>query len=232
MFIALGALRHPKGVQCSQQLNMGSQGSLGKSGRTRNFATIMYLDSAPENWQQIISDWMIPVFVSPYHDQDINPDGTQKEPHYHVMVMFDSVKTVSQAKELFSQINGRGVEVLNSTRSYARYLCHLDHMDKAQYKPEDVISFCGADYFGTISLASDRYSIVPAMQEFCIRNNIRSYLVLSRYAALFEESWHRALTDNCSYTMERFLKEARYISDDFYNSVDEICRDIWVKENC
>lgn len=196
---------------------MVSQGSLGKSGRTRNYATIMYLDSAPDNWKEIISDWMIPVFVSPYHDNDINPNGTQKQPHYHIQVMFDSVKTVAQAKELFSTINGRGVEVLNSTRAYARYLCHLDHPDKAQYNPKDVLSFCGADYFGIISLSSDRYTVVREMQQFCIDYDVRNFAVLSRYASLFNENWHRALTDNCSYIMERFLK---------YNNssdIDSIC---------
>lgn len=189
---------------------MASQGSLGKSGRTRNFATIMYLDSAPDNWREIISDWMIPVFVSPYHDKDFNPDGSKKEPHYHIQVMFDSVKTVGQAKELFATINGRGVEVINSTRSYARYLCHLDHPDKAQYNIKDVLSFCGADYFNVITLSSDRYTVVREMQQFCIDCNVKSFAILARYAALYNESWHRALTDNCSYIMERFLKYNNY----------------------
>lgn len=47
--------------------------------------------------------------------------------------MFDGVKTIEQAKDLFEQIGGVGCEKVNSIRGYARYLCHLDNPEKAQY---------------------------------------------------------------------------------------------------
>ena len=56
------------------------------AGRTRNFACVVYADSAPENWQSIISDLKIPVFISPYHDRDVNADGQPKKPHWHVQL--------------------------------------------------------------------------------------------------------------------------------------------------
>ena len=74
--------------------------------RTRNFATIVYPDSAPEGWLNILADLCIPAFVSPLHDLDKNPTGEDKKPHYHVLFMFDSVKTYEQCLEVVEKIGG------------------------------------------------------------------------------------------------------------------------------
>lgn len=46
-----------------------------------------------------VSDWREAVCMirakwicSPLHDKDQNPDGNQKKPHYHCIIMFASVK--------------------------------------------------------------------------------------------------------------------------------------------
>lgn len=69
--------------------------------RYRNFATVVYPDSAPPNWLDILSEHKVPAFVSPLHDSDVNPTGENKKAHFHVMLMFDGVKTLVQAKEVF-----------------------------------------------------------------------------------------------------------------------------------
>ena len=82
---------------------MSEKNTSGK-GRTRNFATVVYPESAPENWQDILSEQFVPAFISPLHDKDINPTGEPKKPHYHVVIMFDSTKTSEQAKEIFDKV--------------------------------------------------------------------------------------------------------------------------------
>ena len=114
--------------------------------RTRNYATVVYPESAPEMWQTILAEFKIPAFISPLHDSDKNANGEDKKPHYHVMLMYDSVKTEDQAREVFDKIGGVGCERVNSIRSYARYLCHLDNPDKHQYNTEDVKQFCGTEF--------------------------------------------------------------------------------------
>lgn len=76
--------------------------------RTRNFATVVYPDSAIDNWQDILIEQRIPCFISPIHDKDLNPNGEPKKAHYHILLMFDSVKTQAQAKEVFDLINAVG----------------------------------------------------------------------------------------------------------------------------
>lgn len=177
--------------------------------RTRNYATVVYPESAPENWKSILQEQCIPAFISPLHDKDINLDGTTKKPHYHVLMLYEGVKTPEQAIEAFSMIGGVGLEVVKCARAYARYLCHLDTPEKAQYDVNEVVSCSGADYNVMISLAKDKYNAIGEMMDFCMQNCIDSYAELILYAKENREDWFRVLCDNGTITIVQFLK-SRY----------------------
>lgn len=178
----------------------------GGRGRTRNFATVVYPESAPDNWQDILVEQFVPAFISPLHDQDVDPCDQPKKPHYHVIIMFDSVKTTEQAKEIFDKISGVGLEVVQSLRGYARYLCHLDNPDKCQYDSSQVRSLCGADYAGIIGLAIDKYKAVGEMIDFCEEQGITSYSALLCYCRAERFDWFRVLCDNGTVVMKEYLK--------------------------
>lgn len=175
-------------------------------GRTRNYATVVYPESAPSEWQEILSQQFVPAFISPLHDQDVNPTGEPKKAHYHVLIMFDSVKTKDQAEAIFKLIGGVGCEVVQSIRGYARYLCHLDNPEKAQYKQESVRSLCGADYSATIGLVTDKYKAIGEMIDYCKDNNIVSYSDLLEYCRMERFDWFRVLCDNGTVVMKEYLK--------------------------
>ena len=69
-----------------------------KTIRTRNWMILVYPESAPENWRDIISAEQVQWIESPLHDKDVfteldekgNPEhkaGQTKKPHYHIMIM-------------------------------------------------------------------------------------------------------------------------------------------------
>lgn len=181
--------------------------------RTRNFATIVYPDSAPEAWQEILSQQFIPAFISPLHDKDINPTGEPKKPHYHVILMFEGKKSVEQVNEIFNLIGGVGCEKVNSIRGYARYLCHLDNPEKAQYEQSAVRSMGGADYVGTIGLVIDKYKAISEMIDYCKENNIVSYSDLLEYCRLERFDWFRVLCDNGTVVMKEYLKSKSWTNE-------------------
>jgi hypothetical protein len=188
---------------------MASKSSSGETygkGRTRNFATVVYPESAPEGWQEILIEQFVPAFISPLHDMDINPTGEKKKPHYHVVIMFDSTKTKEQAENIFKKICGVGCEVVQSIRGYARYLCHLDNPEKAQYNQDDVRALCGADYTTTIGLVTDKYKAIGEMIDFCEDNNVFSYSELLKYCRMERFDWFRVLCDNGTVVMKEYLK--------------------------
>lgn len=182
--------------------------------RTRNFACVVYPDSAPENWQEILSELHVPAFISPLHDKDINnSSGEPKKPHYHVMIMFEGVKTKDQAFDVFEAIGGavdrsknHGLEVIQSQRGYARYLCHLDNPEKYQYPQEMVRQLCGADYSTTIGLVTDKYKAIGEMIDYCELNDVYSFSELLRYARSERFDWFRVLCDNGTVVVREYLK--------------------------
>lgn len=178
------------------------------NGRTRNFATIVYPESAVKNWREILSEQFIPTLISPLHDKDLNPSGELKKAHHHVIFMFDSVKTLDQAKEICDLINGVGCEKVNSIRGYARYLCHLDNPEKVQYKQEDVTALCGADFSAVISLVTDKYKAIGEMISHCKENGVDAYSDLLEYAMLNRFDWFRVLCDNGTVVIKEYLKSS------------------------
>lgn len=174
--------------------------------RQRHFATIVYPESAPENWVDILRDSKVNAFISPLHDADVNPDGEIKKAHYHVLVMFDSPKAPDQFLELITPFGGVGIEKVNSIRGYARYLCHLDNPEKAQYSKDDVLCIGSCDYLETISLASDKYGQIREMIDFCNSEEIYLFSDLLEYSAMNRETWFRCLCDNGAYVMKEYLK--------------------------
>lgn len=177
--------------------------------RTRNFASVVYPESAPENWIEILQQQCVPAFVSPLHNSDYNPSGEPKKEHFHVMIMFDGVKTIEQAREVFESIGGVGVEMIKSVRAYARYLCHLDNPDKAKYSLDDVTALAGADYVVTINSSADKYTAIGEMIDFCVSTGIDSYAELIIYAKNNRMDWFRILCDNGTLPVVQFLK-SRY----------------------
>ena len=68
--------------------------------KTRAWTFIVYPDSAPSDWRDIIDDLHIPWVESPLHDRDQNPMGDQKKPHWHVLIYSDGPKTFNNVSKL------------------------------------------------------------------------------------------------------------------------------------
>lgn len=185
---------------------MAEKKSTTKDNRFRNFATVVYPESAPEGWQSVLAEQFIPAFISPLHDKDINPGGEPKKPHYHVILMFEGKKSSDQVREIFDLIGGVGCEIVNSIRGYARYLCHMDNPEKEQYDPQQIRALCGADYAGVIGLAIDKYKAIGEMVDYCEEKDILSFSDLFIYARMERYDWFRVLCDNGTIVIKEYLK--------------------------
>ena len=184
--------------------------------KTRTWCFLVYEDSAPPFWQDILHDLAVPFLISPRHDKDVydekdiieNPNlvlGDLKKPHYHVIIDFDNTKTIKQAQEISDLLSGVKVRHVISKKGMARYLCHLDNPDKYQYDVNDVTSCC-IDYIELISIKTDKYWLIRELLQFVDDNNIYSYHVLVRHCLRNNESWFRSLCDNSTFIIKEYLK--------------------------
>lgn len=161
--------------------------------KTRNFCTLVYPESAPSDWFDILEMTHVATFVSPLHDKDIDSDGNPKKPHYHVMLMFDNTKTSQRVRKITESFGGVGLEMVDSVSGMARYLCHIDNPDKVRYNEADVKELSGADYLDVISLSDDKYNTISDILEFCECNDVVSFWELVTYSRIHKKRWFRLL---------------------------------------
>lgn len=183
-----------------------------KDTRTRNWTIVVYPDSAPSDWRDIIDSWHIEWVESPIHDKDINANGGPKKPHYHVLLMFGGVKAYEQVVELIEVLKCPIPVRVHNAKALVRYMAHLDNPDKVQYNISDVISHGGVDVLDLLKpSSSERYTYIREMQIWCNENSIIEFCDLFNYAARERfNDWFPLLCDNCAFVMNQFLKSKRH----------------------
>lgn len=193
--------------------------------KSREWWAVGYPESLPENWREQVQEYFLETYISPLHDRDLNPDGTPKKPHYHVVLVWPGPTTYSRALEVFKSCGlVMQHKVIGSLRGVCRYLCHLDNPEKAQYSVDDVESYNGGDYQAMINLPTEKYGFIREMQEWCDKYHIYSYGQLMRYAKERRSDWYRALCDSCAYIMQSYCKSLQWEIEHFgsISSVDDI----------
>lgn len=111
--------------------------------KKRNWACVVYPDSAPENWREILSQTGLQCAISPLHDRDIDPDGNSKKPHWHVILCYSGPTSYSVVCKLTEELHAPIPQVLEQVRGYYRYLTHKDNPEKAQYSDSDITTING-----------------------------------------------------------------------------------------
>lgn len=120
------------------------------------WATLLYPESCSPDFLQIIQSSGYPCLLSPLHSQDVDDDGCIKKPHYHLLIWFRGSRRKSQVEKFRVQLKGVGLEKISNPLGHARYLCHLDDSDKAQYSKDDVLAFGGLNYTSILSRSIDK----------------------------------------------------------------------------
>ena len=124
--------------------------------KKRNWAFILYLDSAPSNWRDILQETGCMYAISPYHDKDINADGSPKKPHYHIIVCYDGPTSYNVIKRITDSVNATIPQPLEQIRGYYRYFTHKDNAEKYQYSESDITTINGFNINNYIELSTKK----------------------------------------------------------------------------
>lgn len=183
-----------------------------KETRTRTWTVVLYPESAPDNWRDIINDWHIEWVESPLHDQDCNADGEIKKAHWHVLLMFSGVKSYDQVRELTDVLNCPSPQRCHNAKAMVRYMAHLDNPDKAPYSISDIRAYGGVDLGELLKpSSSERYTLIGDMITFIKDNNIIEFQDLMD-VALQEHfnDWFPLLCDNSAIVINSYIKSQRH----------------------
>lgn len=175
--------------------------------RGRNWAIIVYPDSAPENWETLISQE--PIAISPLHDKDVNDNGEKKKSHYHVLFAYKGNKSFEQIDEIARSLHAPIPQRVNSLTGATRYLTHQDNPEKYQYDNSDIRVFGGFDLEGNLAMSSgDKRQILRDMIEFIDENNIIHLMDLTRYCMSDKApaGWFEILTERNTLFLKELIK--------------------------
>lgn len=111
--------------------------------KKRNWAFVLYPESAPENWRELLQLSGLQCAVSPLHDKDIDPNGEPKKPHWHVILIYSGPTSYNVVNALCGSLNAPHPQALEQVRGYYRYLTHKDNPEKAQYDESDITTING-----------------------------------------------------------------------------------------
>lgn len=183
-----------------------------KETRTRNWTLVLYPESAPKNWREIIDDLHIEWVESPLHDKDKNATGEMKKAHWHVLLMFGGVKSYEQVLEITQQLNCPRPERCHNSKAMVRYMAHMDNPEKAQYSSSDIKAHGGVDLAELLRpSSSERYTIISEMISYVKREKVIEFQDLMDYAQENEfDTWFPLLCDNSAYVVGQYIKSQRH----------------------
>ena len=135
---------------------------MAKEKRSNKWAFLLYQESAPEHYLDVLENMHIPFVLSPWHDKDINKEtGEFKKAHKHGALYFDSLKSYSQVSELLAKnLNTPAhVEPVMSPKGMYDYFTHAENPEKTLYDINEIETGCGFE-----------------LDKFLIRNNSDEFL--------------------------------------------------------
>lgn len=183
-----------------------------KETRTRTWTVVLYPESAPENWRDLLDELHIEWIESPLHENDLNATNEKKKAHWHILLMFGGVKSYDQVRELIEPLNCPSPQKCHNAKALVRYMAHLDNPDKYQYKTEDIKPHGGVDLAEMLRpSSSERYSLIKEMIDYVKDKNIIEYQDLMDYAAEQRfKDWFPLLCDNSTIVIANYIKSCRH----------------------
>lgn len=189
-----------------------SSAGTAQDNRARNWTFIIYEDSAPDNWHNILDDNHMQWIESPWHDKDINADGTPKKKHKHVALCFDGKKSFEQIKAITDSVNSPIPKRVQDLKGLVRYMAHLDNPEKVQYDIGGIIGHGGSDVANLLRpTSSQRYEIIRDMIAYVKQNGVTEFQDLMDYAAAEHfDDWFPLLCDNSAFVLGQYIKSVRH----------------------
>lgn len=158
--------------------------------KKRNWAFILYPESAPSDWKQLLIKTGLPCCVSPLHDKDINETTNEpKKPHYHVILCYSGPTSFNVVKALTEQLNQPIPQALESVKGAYKYLTHENNPEKAQYDKNDITYLNGFDISDYADMTKAELTrLIRDIHQIIIDNDFLEYSDLLDWLMYNDES--------------------------------------------
>ncbi|MGZ9806069.1 replication protein [Streptococcus sp. V869] len=184
---------------------------MAKDKRSNKWAFLIYQESAPENYLDILEEMHIPFVLSPWHDKDVNKEtGEFKKSHKHGVLFFESLKSYTQVSELLTErLNTPShVEIVMSPKGMYDYFIHAENPDKTLYNIDEIESGCGFD-LNKFLISSNNEQFLSTVIDIIDEHNFTEFNNLVRYARVENPSLLNLII-NKTYFFAKYLDSRRY----------------------
>lgn len=178
--------------------------------KKRNWGFVLYPESAPENWRELLQQTGLQCAVSPLHDKDVNDDGEPKKAHYHIIAIYSGPTSFNVVKSLCDSLNCPIPQALEQVRGYYRYLTHKDNPEKAQYSERDITTINGFNISDFVELTkSEVNKIILSLRDFICSEGIVEYSDLIDMLAEREMFDAFDVASSHTYFFDRYITSRR-----------------------
>ena len=184
---------------------------MSKDKRSNKWAFLIYEESSPSNYRDILEQMHIPYILSPWHNQDIDQStGLIKKSHKHGALFFDSLKSYSQVSELLQQhLNTpRHIEIIMSPKGMFDYFIHASNSDKTLYDINDIESGCGFD-LNQFLLDQGQSEVFNNIIDMIENHNFIEFQDLVMYARQHHPSYLNLIIQR-TYFFAKYLDSSRH----------------------
>ena len=182
-----------------------------KDKRSNKWAFLIYEESAPSNYLEILEDIHVPFILSPWHNVDINREtGEFKKSHKHGALFFDSLKSYTQVSELLTEkLNSPAhVEIVMSPKGMYEYFTHAENPEKTPYNIEDIEWGAGFE-LSKFLMEQNSDEFLNEVIDIIEDNDFTEFEDLVRYARN-NHSLLLSLIIDKTYFFSKFLDSRRY----------------------
>lgn len=184
---------------------------MSKNIKKRNWAFILYPESAPSDWREQIQLSGLMGAISPLHDKDKDPTGEPKKPHYHVILVYGSPTTYNNVKSFTDKLNQPIPQALEQVRGYYRYFTHKDNPDKAQYDERDIKTINGFNIADFVEITKSEVEAIKRELHQLIRDlDLTEYQEFMDYVKDNLDKVYYDVASNHTIFFNTYLKSRRY----------------------
>lgn len=178
--------------------------------KKRNWAFVLYPESAPEDWEEQLQKTGLQCVISPLHNQDLDATEEVKKSHYHIILSYSGPTSFNIVKKLCDSLNCPIPIPLEQVRGMYRYLTHKDNPDKYQYDEKDIKTINGFNISDFVEITKSEVLIIKRqLQKLIIDMNFIEYSDFMDYMLDNAENDQYDVACNNTYFFDRYISSKR-----------------------
>lgn len=185
--------------------------------KKRYWTFVLYPESAPSDWRDILQRTGLEIAISPLHDKDKDPTGEPKKEHYHVILCYEGPTTGGAVKRLTDDLGQPIPLPVDSVRGLYRYFIHKDNPEKYQYDEGEITTINGFNILDFADLSSaDKTKIKLELIKFIVEKNICEYSDFIIEVMKLEKDDYFLIASTQTIFFNAFIKSKKFKKEKIY----------------